>query len=232
MDVTASHTTSILDSSQYSFGPSIPAILLDGFAGDLLVSMSQESSLSGLQSFSTVAHGQYLGIDGQPQCVNRPANLIHETTLFVYANGSNLTHYDNGPPTIPSALNASVANYLQVFAATVSFDVGIQCNNSILISPDLVNATLDPNEAVSSALELNYESFYAYYPQWWTRWSMLRSAARTMREGLDSVDLYSLFGPSPAVIAMTYTCHVQQLKAPLNFVVCMFNHYSFLFCTS
>lgn len=223
MDVTASYTTSLLDFSQQVVSVEewsatyITQAILDGFAGDLLISMSQESSL---QSFSSIFSVGVCPTDDQGKpftgehCFDHPSYIMPEIAMFTYADRSILAYTTN--PTIPETLNASVSNYLQFFSAAALYDTGIWRNNSILTSPNFVNATLHPNDAVSSAVASNFTSLQGYYPLLWPN----NCAAQVWMHLFG--DLYPLT-PSPAVIAMTYTCHIQQLKAPLNFVVCMFS---------
>lgn len=226
MEVTASYSTSLLDSAHIRWGgydsPDIIPVILDGFAGDLLISMSQESDSSQLQSFTVVANTVCHTAN---QCADSPVVLIPGKANFIYSNRST---YFNSSPVFPESLNASINNYLQVFFAAALYDAGVWTPNSIFVSPDsFVNTTLYPNDAVASAVAFNFISYQEYYPfvgKYSFPWPE-SSATQAMRAGFFNSYVPQL---SSAVISMTYACHGQQLKPPLTLVICMSNRYRFI----
>lgn len=141
MAVTALFTMSLVDiaAPRSTYPTSMIYSIIDRLVVDLLVSISQESFLSGMQ---------LLLVCGQILCVynsTTPDEYFGQVNLFevkfLYANGSILVpSFINC--TLPATLNASVTNYLQVLFAASLVDNGIWCKNSIFYSSDAMNASI------------------------------------------------------------------------------------------
>lgn len=126
----------------------------------------------------------------------------------------------------PYPLNESIVNYMQVLWGAFLVDIGVW-DDSIFTSSSRFNASITPNDVVTSALQqdptLNSLSFSP----------LNGSGALQLREFQSSL-VSGWYGPSygspslipadqccpPAAIATTYICQEQRLKSTLNLVVC------------
>jgi hypothetical protein len=114
-------------------------------------------------------------------------------------------------------LNASISNYLQALA-----DTGIWRNNSIFLSSDFLNSTLQPNDVVSVALSL--DSFYqSYFPDYHNPLRNI-SGAEILRTNPFPIMGVSIRAQQPSSILVGYTCHSQRQKWLPNFIICIYIH--------
>ena len=170
---------------------------------------------SGIQLLSVYAIMDCGDVTISDRCLDSPDSFSLDRAMVIYGNGSVFAN-PSRPVTFLEPLVTAVSNYLQVLAAALCADLGVVRNNSILTSSDFVNATLKPNDMVSTmAFHTSYQS---YYPYPWIQLANGSSAEQTFRT---QWDIFHISVP-PAVISITYACHVQQRKAPLNFTICMF----------
>jgi hypothetical protein len=122
--------------------------------------------------------------------------------------------------TLLETLHASVSNYLQALAAASLVDTGTLRNNSLFVSPQFINLTLQPNDIVATALVLN-RSYDPYYPSYYQQF-FICSGAQILRALPWDFMSVSMNKSQPALISMVYNCHFQQQKHLLNFVICDF----------
>lgn len=221
--VTASYTTSFMDDDELTGNMGLAYSIqrvLDLLATDLQVGMSLASSQSGIQSLSTVAQINCPSDNSSTssallkQCFSsNPVNLTLNTIKFLYSNGT--VFFNGSNPTLPETLGDSVLNYLQALSAASLADIGIWRDNSIYVSPGIINATLQPNNIVSAALMSNTSYYEAYH-------KVGSSAAQSFRTENPPINVTS----TPASISLTYICHVQRRKSLSNFIICMFTGFS------
>lgn len=134
MLVTASYTTSCLDAPlnpfrrDIGFGNNITTVL-DMLANDLLLAMSNETNtpLGGGQKCLIGQNSTQL-----EECNNTPVIMGVYSTAFHLIN-------------LNSTTVTSARNYFNALLAASYADTGIWHNNSIFISENMANATLDPS---------------------------------------------------------------------------------------
>lgn len=138
MVVTASYTASHSVTDDDPFG--IPLVEAPGIKRALQVLGLDVAQAALAESQTWLSASGYISCPGDEfrnltpaaleDCYNKPAQLV------VYAV-SDPSGYSNG-----SAMGSSIHNYLQALSAASLADTGVWHNNSIFVSPGIVNATL------------------------------------------------------------------------------------------
>jgi hypothetical protein len=211
---------SFMKSSAY-----IGSIALDYVAYDLLIGVLAESAtpataINTLEAGAVTCDGFGNSTDinitsaEATACTSGPVPLFITDLAFAYTNQS-LTWISPNPPTdnitgLPATLAESIPNYLRVASAVILMDLGIWNNNSLLVSPDIFNATISPNTAITNFLQ-NTTSLPAIWGSV-SRASLLRTKEAAFTAPPES--------RTPAVIAISYVCHDHQRKSPLSFIIC------------
>jgi len=150
-------------------------------------------------------------------CTSGLVPLFITDVMFAYTDQS-LTLISPNPTDnvtgLPATLAESIPNYFRVASAVILMDLGIWNNNSILVSPDIFNATISPNTAITNFLQ-NTASLAAI-------WGFVSHASLLRTE--EAAFTVPPESRTPAVVAISYVCHDQRRKGALSFIICKWFH--------
>lgn len=212
-------THTLLDIRQFS--KPYYSQVLDGLAYDLLIGVQATQMIDVLEAGAVTCDGfgDPTGTTITPAqaaaCANGTLPLAITDVVLTYCNHS-LKWISPSPPAdivedLPATLAESIPNYLRAESALILMDIGISNNNSILVSPAILNATITPNATITQVM---YQNTSLYGP--YIRPPSFASIIQTDPSEFG----IPVKGCCPSVIAMSYVCHDQRRKRIFSMIIC------------
>jgi hypothetical protein len=206
--------------------------IIDNLGSDLLVGMLQSDTITPIDFLEAdvapcdgLLAKAYARTAAEIEiCERDPTSLTNSNVVIAYTNGSLAWTALPFPPTqekiFPAVLAESIPNYLQALSAVIRMDIGKWGNNSIFADPNMFNASIAPNDAISDVLRKNQAFIPMAMP------NELAVAGASLLRADPSQFLVAVEDRTPAIIAVNYSCHDYRRKSAFRLIVCKF------FCSS